>query len=53
MQDLRESVRSKNVHLSNRLIPNRIRNEKSEFGPPNCIYSYPECVLKYIGQGIL
>ena len=31
------------LRLSNKLIPKRI-------GPPNCIYTYSECVLEYIGH---
>ena len=36
--------------LSNKPIPKWTKQEKSEIGPPNCIYSYPECVLDYIRQ---
>ena len=34
----------------NKLIPKRIGHWKSEIGSPNCTFSYPECVLKYIGH---
>ena len=36
--------------MSNKLIPKRIGHWKSEIRPPNSIYSYPECVLEYIGH---
>ena len=35
---------------SNKLIQKRIGQRKSEIGPPNCICSYPECVVEYIGH---
>ena len=38
------------LHLSNKLIPKIIGHQKWEIGPSNCIYSYPECVLEYIGH---
>ena len=38
------------LRLSNNFIPKRIGHQKSEIGPSNCIYSNPECVLKYIGH---
>ena len=38
------------LRLSNKLIRKRIGHRKSEIGPPNCIYSCPECVLEYIGH---
>ena len=37
-------------HLSNRLILKRIEHQKLEIRPSSCIYSYPECVLEYIGD---
>ena len=63
MQDLKESFRWKKnrnrcgeeigacvilLHLSYKLFPKRIGNRKLEIGPPNFIYSYPECVLEYM-----
>ena len=38
------------LHLSNKLIPKRIKYWKSEIRPPNCINCYPECVLEYNGH---
>ena len=38
------------LRLSNKLILKRIGHQKSEIRPPNYIYSYPECVLEYIGH---
>ena len=35
------------LRLSNKLIPKRIGHWKLEIGPPNRIYIYSECVLKY------
>ena len=37
------------LHLSNKLIPERIEHRKSEIGHLNCIYICPEYVLEYIG----
>ena len=36
--------------MSSRLIPKKIGLWKLEIGPANCIYSYPECALQYIGH---
>ena len=38
------------LRLSSKLILKRIGHQKLEIGPPNCTYSYLNCVLEYTGH---